>query len=588
MILPLPKQIDIQSLGDRSIPEIRWGEDLIRSLPSAALQFLDQQRLPPGSGKKWTEWVVKFQPASPIAPIPNQGYELQWGEGEIILTAKNEQPGIFYGCISILQWATGPGNTVMLQQVRDFPSLESRGLMIDISRCKVPTMKSLKALIDEMAWLKMNQLQLYTEHTFAFKKHETVWKGASPLTREDIQELDAYCRARYIELVPNFNSFGHLERWLKHPAYQHLAEHPEPFTNQYGTYYPNGATLKPNQDSLDFLDELYAEMLPNFSSPQLNIGGDETWELGRGWSKPMADKIGKHQVYLNFLNQICDLARSHGKHPQFWGDILLEKPELTSSLSPETSCLVWGYEAEHPFEIQAGVFANLDRSFTLVPGTSSWRSLGGRFTNMKTNIESAVDVAVACKARGVLLTDWGDCGHHQPWTFSWIPLIWSACLSWNHHTDGFFHMENVFSFANQRIFNDSSNTVAQTLKALGEIPDTFSTKPHNASPIFQLCFGGQDQILTIRTQGSRNELLAAWERLGAATRNLACNDQLLLQEIQFIENLMKVGLLRGLKQPYQDAWEAAHAAYPNIWLARNRPGGLEESMGYLMAIQPDG
>ncbi len=87
--------------------------------------------------------------------------------------------------------------------------------MLDISRCKVPQMRTLFRMVEKMAAMKLNQLQLYTEHTFAFQNHPQVWKAASPMTAEEILELDAHCRKHFIELVPNFNSFGHWERWLK-------------------------------------------------------------------------------------------------------------------------------------------------------------------------------------------------------------------------------------------------------------------------------------------------------------------------------------------------------------------------------------
>ena len=101
--------------------------------------------------------------------------------------------------------------------------------MLDISRCKVPTLTTLKTLIEQFADLKYNQLQLYTEHTFAFTDHETVWRDASPLTASDILELQAHCQAHYIELVPNLNSFGHFERWLRHSEYRAYAECPDGF-----------------------------------------------------------------------------------------------------------------------------------------------------------------------------------------------------------------------------------------------------------------------------------------------------------------------------------------------------------------------
>jgi hypothetical protein len=102
--------------------------------------------------------------------------------------------------------------------------------MIDVSRDKVPTLATLFMLVDLFAELKINQLQLYTEHTFQYANHPDVWRDASPITPAEIRQLDEYCRARFIELVPNQNSFGHMARWLKHPRYAALAEAPDGFT----------------------------------------------------------------------------------------------------------------------------------------------------------------------------------------------------------------------------------------------------------------------------------------------------------------------------------------------------------------------
>src|SRR5205085_841863 len=101
-------------------------------------------------------------------------------------------------------------------RINDSPDFAVRGIMLDISRDKVPTMPTLFALVDLFAELKINQLQLYTEHTFAYANHPDVWRDASPMTPDEIKTLDAYCRTKFIELVPNQNSFGHMERWLKH------------------------------------------------------------------------------------------------------------------------------------------------------------------------------------------------------------------------------------------------------------------------------------------------------------------------------------------------------------------------------------
>ena len=83
---------------------------------------------------------------------------------------------------------------------------ETRGYMLDISRDKVPTMSTLRQIIDLLKVCNYNQFQLYTEHTFRYAKHEPAWRNASPLTPTEVRELDAYCRMNDIELVPNQNS----------------------------------------------------------------------------------------------------------------------------------------------------------------------------------------------------------------------------------------------------------------------------------------------------------------------------------------------------------------------------------------------
>ena len=89
-----------------------------------------------------------------------------------------------------------------------------------------------------LASLKVNQVQLYSEHTFAYRDHPTVHAEASPLDAEEIRQLDAFCRARHVELVPNQNCLGHMNRWLAHEPYRPLAIAPDGFVDPYGITGP--------------------------------------------------------------------------------------------------------------------------------------------------------------------------------------------------------------------------------------------------------------------------------------------------------------------------------------------------------------
>lgn len=280
----------------------------------------------------------------------------------------------------------------------------TRGFMLDISRDRVPTMRTLRLIVDILARYRYNQFQLYMEHTFAYTGHEDVWEEADPMTAPEIKKLQAYCEMQGLELVPNQNTFGHMERWLTQPSYNPLAKYPKGGAiTPWHTIKEYPTTLNPsNPGSIALVQELLDELLPNFSSGLVNIGCDESFE------------IEDPQEYLTFLMQIAQIARKHNKRPMFWGDIVLRHPELVPRLPKDMIALDWGYESNHPFEREAQVFAGCGLDFYVCPGTSSWRSLSGRIENMRENLAAAEKAGRLYGACGYLLTDWGDHGHWQP------------------------------------------------------------------------------------------------------------------------------------------------------------------------------
>ena len=54
--------------------------------------------------------------------------------------------------------------------IEDEPDFKYRGFYHDITRGKIPKVETIKRLIDNMAYYKLNSLQLYVEHTYEFKE----------------------------------------------------------------------------------------------------------------------------------------------------------------------------------------------------------------------------------------------------------------------------------------------------------------------------------------------------------------------------------------------------------------------------------
>jgi hexosaminidase len=55
-------------------------------------------------------------------------------------------------------------------KIRDWPDFARRGVMLDISRGRVPKLETLLELVGHLADFKINEFQLYTEHTFAYRR----------------------------------------------------------------------------------------------------------------------------------------------------------------------------------------------------------------------------------------------------------------------------------------------------------------------------------------------------------------------------------------------------------------------------------
>src|SRR4030043_815184 len=411
-----------------------------------------------------------------VLPGNPQGYLLHITPTSICIEAQDAQ-GLFYGSctlIQILQYYLSypgkndnlPNRSIPCLEVSDWPDFFNRGIMLDVSRDKVPTMETIFNLADLTASWKINQLQLYTEHTFAYQQHPEVWADASPFTGEEILILDKYCRERYIELIPNQNSFGHFGHWLNLPRYKPLAEAPDGFDFPWG-YHTGPFSLCPtDQHSITLLKSLFDELLPHFSSRQFNVGCDETFDLGQGRSRAVCEQVGSGRVYLDFLLKIYQDVTNRGYKMQFWGDIIMAYPELVKELPTDVVALEWGYEANHPFEMHGEKFAQANLSFYVCPGTSAWNSIAGRTDNCIENLANAARNGIKYEADGFLITDWGDNGHWQVLPISFLGFAAGAAYAWSYHTNQDL---NIREALNRFAFLDPSNNLGNFVFNLGNI-----------------------------------------------------------------------------------------------------------------------
>jgi hypothetical protein len=428
---------------------------------------------------------------SAAAPEQAEGYALTIDRHGVTIEFRTPA-GLRAATATLRQLIRQCGRHLPCLKIRDWPDFARRGVMLDVSRGRVPNLATLLDLAEKLADLKINELQLYTEHTFAYQRYRSVWQSWGALTAKEIRALDTRCCELGIDLVPNQNSFGHLRYFLADARLKRLGEIDEPYEADSKDFVRRPSTLAPKHPgTMPFLRGLYDELLPNFSSRFFNVGGDETWDLGKGRSKVPCQRLGRGRVYVDFLKQLQREVSARGKTMMFWGDIILKYPqliaELTGSGAPATAvatsrmiALNWGYEANHPFEKEAARFAKAKLPFYVCPGTSTWQTLVGRHDNALMNLRAAAKAGKKFGALGYLNTDWGDGGHPQPLAVSWPMFAAGAALAWNSSKLD----ENVLAAVLSRdIYEDATGATGKAAIQLGFVHRKLGVTAVNETPL---------------------------------------------------------------------------------------------------------
>ena len=362
-----------------------------------------------------------------------EDYILEIEENKITLTG-NSPAGIFYGIQTLRQLLDN--ENIPCLTITDYPGFSYRGFYHDVTRGKIPTLDTLKALIDQMAYYKMNSLQLYVEHSFPFKEFDDVEKNGY-LTPEEIMALDDYCYENFIEFIPSIATFGHLYELLQQDKFKDLQEL-ENFTEDQLRWYQRMAhhTIDPTDPrSIEIIKSMIDQYIPLFRSNKFNICCDETFDL----------TVGKHKdqdtgrLYIDFVKKIIEHLQSKGKQVMMWADILLQHPETIDELPEGVEFLNWNYSAE-PSEDQFEAFGKLDCTQIVCPGTSSWARLVEGIDAGSRNILKLAEYGYKYHAKGMLNTNWGDYGNPCSIELAMHGLVLGAAVSWNETTakDAYF------------------------------------------------------------------------------------------------------------------------------------------------------
>lgn len=370
------------------------------------------------------------------AAMAAQSYRLDVGRradgSASVAIVGGDAEGLRYGVQTFRQLVRHSGPAVPVVHIEDAPVLPVRGYYLDVTRGRMPTLASLKALVDTLELHKYNQLQLYVEHTFRFDGLGQAWRGTGALGADDILELDEYCAKAGIELVPSVSTFGHQYMALRTDRYAGLGEFPE----QAGRPFSLIERMEHHTlnllmgESLALAKRLIDQYAPLFRSRRFNICADETFDLGKGRSAAQAGAVGVGTLYAGYLTELCSYLEERGLQPMMWADIAVGHPQALERLRDKAILLNWQYEPDVD-ESRTALVASTGAVQYVCPAVHCWNALLPRIDTAWNNISRMAAYGAAHRAEGILVTDWGDYGHVNDPVMSLPGLCYGAQCGWN-------------------------------------------------------------------------------------------------------------------------------------------------------------
>ena len=326
----------------------------------------------PRSGSR----IVFRRAAARDTSLGAEGYRLDVTPNVITITA-SAPAGAFYATQSLRQLlpvqifrvarVDGVRWQVPAVSIVDRPRFAWRGMHLDVSRHFMPK-EFVKKYIDLLALQKMNRFHWHLTDDqgwrIEIKKYPRLtsvgaWRGRTLIgheqsdtthnvydnkrhggfyTQDDIREIVAYARDRFVTIVPEIEMPGHSQAAIA--AYPSLGN----FGDSVGVWDQWGVTphiLNPSDTTIRFMQDVLTEVMALFPGSYIHTGGDEApkteWKASPRAQAGMK-RLGlgdENQLQSWFTTQIDAFLTAHGRRLVGWDEI------LEGGLAPNAVVMSW-------------------------------------------------------------------------------------------------------------------------------------------------------------------------------------------------------------------------------------------------------
>jgi hexosaminidase len=288
---------------------------------------------------------------SPAGRDPaDERYSVAIDADQLVLRAV-EPAGVARGLTTLMQlMVTSP--TASAAEIRlpatrifDAPRYAWRGLSLDLARTWL-TVAEIRRVIDLLELYKFSVLHLHLTDDQSWRLPVGRPAGepdpGAPFYRgEDLRALVAYAADRFVTLVPEIDTPGHVSALVR--------LHPELDTdrNHVDFEFPPGhkhriVWLDPELPAtFELIEQVLADLAAIFPGPYIHIGGDEA----RGMP---------HDPYASYVKRLRGLVRSLGRRPLGWQET------ARAGLSPDDIVQYWFTDIALPPSLPPQIRALMD------------------------------------------------------------------------------------------------------------------------------------------------------------------------------------------------------------------------------------
>ncbi|CEP14685.1 hypothetical protein [Parasitella parasitica] len=221
---------------------------------------------------------------------------------------------------------------------------DTQGVMIDCSRGGVLRPKTVYFLLNNMALMGLNMLQLYTEDTFEMDGEPMFGYLRGKYTLRELSLIDDYAFDLGIEVMPCIQTLGHMGQVLQWQQYFYLRDNTE-------------VLLAESEPTYDFIEKMILAATRPFRSKRIHIGMDEAHGVGEGRYTQLYGYKNPTQLFLEHLQRVNEICIRSNVEPMIWSDTAKNNslqgyydesnnpatPELIENMPRNMKLIFWDY-----------------------------------------------------------------------------------------------------------------------------------------------------------------------------------------------------------------------------------------------------